>query len=105
MDEETDTMEEESDLNAKNLDDFLNSLSSEEKEAFSNQVFDEVIQGKLPFDNLMYRVSVGATHARKPKNYDAKHLSKIWGINLEKAKKMIDITSQHKTCTKTTHLA
>ena len=85
---------------------FLDSMDEEESQAFVNGLLDQALEGELSFEDLLSKeVEVAATHARKPKSMDAEHLSKIWGIDLEKAEATIDITSQHSTRKETSHLA
>ena len=54
------------------------------------------ISGEINLDEYF---TVGAAHARARKSVDAEHLSKVWRIDLETAKKTLDITSQ--SCVRT----
>ena len=84
-------------------DDYLES-SDEEVDSQSNDtpdeeaddddlldsLFDEVRQGEIDLDTIF----VSATHAGRPKGIDAAHLSKVWRIDLDAAKRTLEITSQ-----------
>ena len=63
-------------------------------EADSNELLDNMFmdeqQGNIDLDDIL----VSAAHARPRRGIDAKHLSKIWRIDLEAAQKTLDITSQ-----------
>ena len=63
-------------------------------EADSNELLDDLFideqQGNINLDDIL----VSSAHARPRKGIDAKHLSKIWRIDLEAAQKTLDITSQ-----------
>ena len=56
-------------------------------------IFEVAREGSLDLDEIM----VSVAHADKPKGIDADHLCKVWKIDLEAAKKTIEITSQNST--------
>lgn len=63
-------------------------------------LYEKSQQGNFNLDSLM----VCATHARPRMDVDAKHLSKIWRIDPETAKKTLEITSQLKKNTPNANL-
>jgi hypothetical protein len=58
-------------------------------------LLDELFEGSLRREIDLDEYMVSATNASRPKGIDANHLSKTWRIDLETAKKTIDVTSQH----------
>ena len=54
---------------------------------------DQVFIGEIDLDDIM----ASAAHARPRRTVDAEHLSKIWRIDLETAKRTLDVTSQNAT--------
>lgn len=52
---------------------------------------DGILGGEIDLDEIM----ASAAHAKPRRNIDAEHLSKIWRIDLDTAKKTLDITSQN----------
>ena len=56
-----------------------------------DKIFDEALINDYDLDDIM----VSAVHVGKNKNIKANHLSKIWRIDEDTARKTIDITSQH----------
>jgi len=75
-------------------------LYIEEFESCSDeQGFAEVVvkyhnQHELDLDNIM----TSAAHARPRNDVDARHLSKVWRIDLERAQKTLDNTTQNSVC-------
>jgi hypothetical protein len=61
------------------------------EEELLNNLHEEVTKGQIDLDEIM----ASAAHARKPKGVDAEHLSKIWKIDIESVRRMIDVTSQY----------
>ena len=53
--------------------------------------FDRIFKGEVDLDEIM----ASAAHARPRRSVDPEHLSKIWRIDLETAKKTLDVTSQN----------
>ena len=68
--------------------------SNAESESGTDALWEEMLEqetsGIIDFDEVM----VSATHARMKKNVDATHLSKVWRIDLETAKRTLAVTSQ-----------
>jgi hypothetical protein len=56
---------------------------------------DRVLIGEIDLDDIM----ASAAHARPRRTVDAEHLSKIWKIDLETAKRTLNVTSQNATRT------
>ena len=54
------------------------------------QILDESINGQLDLDAVM----ASAAHARPRMDVDAEHLSKVWRIDLESAKRTLGVTTQ-----------
>jgi hypothetical protein len=79
--DDDDTQEDEpsSDDNSSNADDLL-----------LDEIYEGSLRGEIDLDDIM----VSAAHAGRSKGIDAKHLSKTWRIDLETAKRTLDITSQ-----------
>ena len=70
-----------------------NTISSEEEsdeEPLMDDLFREIQVGSIDADRIM----VKATHASRPQGVDAEHLSKIWQISLDDAKRTLDVTRQ-----------
>jgi hypothetical protein len=61
-----------------------------EDETVANE-FGGAIDGEIDLDEIM----ASATHARATRDISPEHLSKVWRIDLESAKRTIDKTSQH----------
>ena len=56
-------------------------------------LYAKATKGNIYIDDIM----VSADHASRPKGIDASHLSKIWIINLDSAKRTLEVTSHHST--------
>ena len=63
----------------------------EDNEMFKD-VWDHHQNGTINLDEIM---SIGAAHGLRSRGLDASHLSKVWRIDYESAKRTIDITTQH----------
>ena len=61
-----------------------------DENALIDQLFDDVINRDYNLDDIM----VSAMHADKAKGVNAEHLSKVWRIDVESAKRTLNITSQ-----------
>jgi hypothetical protein len=57
-------------------------------------LFDDIYEGSLRGEIDLNKIMVSAAHAGRSKGIDAEHLSKTWRIDLETAKRTLDITSQ-----------
>ena len=74
--------------------------SSDDTDSEDGSWFEETVQkivteglaGDLDLDEVM----ASAAHARPRTNVDAQHLSKIWRIDVDTAKRTLDVTSQSK---------
>ena len=66
-----------------------------DEDAMLDDLFREAIEGHLDLDGIM----VSAAHAGRSRGVDAKHLSKVWRISVDEAKRTLDITSQDKVHT------
>ena len=66
-----------------------------------DDLFAEATKGNIYLDDIMVR----AAHASIPKGIDASHLFKIWRINLEFAKRILNVTSQNSTRSDNTNLS
>ena len=55
-----------------------------------DKLYDESLSGQVDLDEIM----VSATHANPRKGVDAEHLSKIWRIDLETARRTLEVTTQ-----------
>jgi hypothetical protein len=64
--------------------------SSNEDDLLFDDIYEGSLRGEIDLDDIM----VSAAHAGRSKSIDAKHLSKTWRIDLETAKRTLDITSQ-----------
>ena len=58
-----------------------------------DDLYAKATKGNIYLDEIM----VSATHSSRPKGIDASHLSKIWIINLDYAKRTLEVTSHHST--------
>ena len=76
-----------SDVSESDLDQSVGEADSDE---LLDDLFIDEQQGNINLDDIL----VSSAHARPRKGIDAKHLSKIWRIDLEAAQKTLDITSQ-----------
>ena len=65
----------------------------EDDSEIDEEDMDQLLAGNLNFDDVMANVS--ATHARMTRNTSPEHLSKVWQIDHETAKRTLDVTSQH----------
>ena len=52
---------------------------------------DDILTGEIDLDEIM----ASAAHAKPRRTVDAEHLSKIWRIDIETAKRTLDVTSQN----------
>ena len=55
-----------------------------------DNVFEQSTKEEIDLDDFL----VSATHAQRTQGMDAEHLSKIWRISLDQAKRTLDITTQ-----------
>ena len=58
-----------------------------------DDLYDEATKCNTHIDDIM----VSAAHTSRPKGIDASHLSKIWIIDLDSAKRTQEVTYQHST--------
>ena len=56
-------------------------------------LYAKATKGNIYIDDIM----VSADHASRPKGIYASHLSKIWIINLDSAKRTLEVTSENRT--------
>ena len=56
-----------------------------------DDLYAEATKFNIKLDDIM----VSAARASRPKGIDASHLSKIWIIDLDSAKRTLEVTSQH----------
>ena len=76
-------------------DDYSNALEKEPLDDNFWENLGEVTRSKIDLDAYM----ASSAHARPRKNITAEHLSKVWRIDLDTAKRTLDVTSQN--CTRT----
>ena len=88
-----------SSIGATNTNTSHNIFDSDPIPTPDNETFDAMIKelgrGDLNSDDNFDDIMVSATHAENPKGVSADMLSKIWRIDLESAKRTLDVTSQH----------
>ena len=58
-----------------------------------DDLYAKATKGNICLDDIM----VIAAHAVRPKGIDTYHLSKIWRIHLDSAKRTLEVTSHHST--------
>ena len=73
----------------------------EDQDDLVNDICDGVTAGNIDIDEIM----VSAVHAGISKNVDPEHLAKVWRIDVEAAKRTLDITSQRSKRTDNPKLA
>ena len=62
-----------------------------------DQLLDELYEGALKGEIDLDDIMVSASHASRAKGVDAQHLAKTWRIDVEAARRTLDITSQAST--------
>jgi hypothetical protein len=67
-----------------------------EEEETLNETLDEILNGAKMGNIDLDAMMASAAHAFPRKDVDAAHLSKIWRIDIESAKRTLDITTQHR---------
>lgn len=72
-----------------------NDSTSDSDQALFESVYDGIVSGEIDFDTF----TASAAHARKPRGVNAEHLSKVWKIDVESARRTLEATSQHNTRT------
>jgi hypothetical protein len=75
-------------------DDTIETDSSTEDDDESDlldKILEDSNQGKIDLDDIM----AGAIHAKRNQGVDAMHLSKIWKIDLDSAKRTLNVTAQN----------
>ena len=65
-------------------------MSEADNDELLDDLFMDEQQSNIELDDIL----ISTAHTRPRKGIDAKHLSKIWRIDLEAAQKRLDITSQ-----------
>ena len=75
-----------------NNDDDRNMLSNDD---LMNGLYEACVKGDVNLDDIM----TSAAHARRSRGVDAKHLSKVWKIDMDSARRTLEVTSQNSTCT------
>ena len=75
-----------------NNDDDRNMLSNDD---LMNGLYEACVKGDVNLDDIM----TSAAHARRSRGVDAKHLSKVWKIDMDSARRTLEVTSQNSTRT------
>ena len=86
------------DLMSESSDDLSSTssvVSDDDLDQWMDEIIGESLEGHIDLDDIM----VSAAHVSPRKDVDAEHLSKIWRIDVETAKRTLDVTTQQRTHT------
>lgn len=95
-DDESNGMEIEEELETEEFSSEELEHEDDNEDAWMNEIFEKATAGDLDFDEIM---TAGAAHAGRSQGVDAEHLSKVWRISPEEAKRTLDITTQEQVHT------
>ena len=75
----------------KAADDTANNADTNVTDDFLDELYTDIHSGEIDLDEIL----CSSTHAAPSKGTQAAHLAKIWRIDLEAARRTLEITSQH----------